>query len=424
MIKEYFTNQKEESSIKIEDSKIKSYKNTNITEKSVRVFDVVTMSPSSKEKEKKVFALAAAKGNVPDCELENKAIDLLSMNMPYDYELEKNLKAEFIKEKLNIENLESFTNKALKDLKSISKNFVLSGSSSIDKSKIKLRNNLDLDLSKQLTMISLSLSMKLKGSGNIMDSYTGISGFDITDEEYQDFMKDSEFMAKACLSKEVKLKSKPYKILFQSELILGKLDEDINGVEYEEKTSLLTGKLNKQIFNENINIVELRVNDDTTTFYPFDHEGIVNTYGHNIVKNGVLKTILYNKKYAKKYGKVSTGNGFRNYNSNPYITNTGLNFGYDVSHRNCTDLISDDIVIIPFISSGGDYLPNGNYSLPVQMAFVFENGKFIGKAPQFTLTGNYLKSLNKDFIALGNNDIMKNLLCKTMLMCYGKVNVQ
>ena len=115
MIKEYFKDQTIESAIKIKESKIHSFRNKNLTEKSVRVFD----------KDKKILALAAAKGNIPDTELENKAIDLLSLNMPYDYEHEKNFKAEFTKDILSITDLEGFTEKVLKDLSDVSKNYVL-----------------------------------------------------------------------------------------------------------------------------------------------------------------------------------------------------------------------------------------------------------------------------------------------------------
>ena len=262
--------------------------------------------------------------------------------------------------------------------------------------------------------------MLLKGSGNIMDSSTGISGFDITDEKYNDFLKDSDFLAKAGMAEEAKLENKQYKVLFNEEL-LDAFIGDINGIKYEEKSSILAGKQGEQIFHESINIYESRVNDDLAAFVPFDHEGIITVNDQIIVQNGVLKTILYDKKHAKKYGKEVTGNGYRNYNTNPGISLCSFSFKGDFTL--CSDLISDDIVIVPYISSGGDFLPNGNYSLPVQTAFVFKNGKFIGKAPQITLTGNYLESMHKDFVSFGKNDLLKNALGKTLILCHAMVNV-
>jgi PmbA protein len=412
MIKEYFSYKTVDSTILIEDSQIKSYKNQNITDKSVRVFD----------EKKMIFAMSAAKGNVPDAELENKAIDLLSLNMPYDFEHERELTATFTKDKLSITDLEGFTQKILSDLSDVSKHFVLSGRSMIRKSELNLKNNLNLDLHCQKQSIGSSLSMKLKGSGNIMDSQAWIRGFDISDEVYADFLKDTDFLARACLADEVKLENKRYKVLCPDYLLLGKFMDDISGVEYEEKTSLLSGKLSEQIFHESVDIYECRVDDEQASFTPFDHDGIITVRDQALVKNGVLKTIVYDKKRAKKYGKEATGNGYRQYNStrtNIYLV--GLKFKGELSL--CSDLISDDVVIIPYISSGGDFLPNGNFSLPTQMAFVFQNGKFIGKAPQITLTGNYLECMNKDFIAIGKNDILKNALPNSLIMTSATINV-
>jgi PmbA protein len=411
MIKEYFKLQTIESAIMIEDSQIKSYKNQNLTEKSVRVFDP----------DRKMLALAAAKGNVPDTELENKAIDLLSLNMPYDYEHEQNHTAEFTKDILNITDLAGFTEKVLQDLSDISKNYVLSGKSSISQKFTTLRNNLNLDLSRKVSLLSCYLSMKLKGGGNIMDAGTGISGFEITEEKYNDFLRDSDFIASATMSDEVNLENKQYKVLCGQGTLLNKFRQDINAVAYEEKSSLLADKLGQRIFHESVNINESRINDDTETFIPFDHEGIITTNDQIIVTNGILQTIVYDKKRAKKYGHTATGNGYRSYNTNPGINLCTLLFPGDFPL--CSDLIADDIVIVPFISSGGDFLPNGNFSLPVQMAFVFKNGKFIGKAPQITLTGNYLESMNSDFVAIGRNDILKNTLEKNLILTRTMVNV-
>ena len=45
--------------------------------------------------------------------------------------------------------------------------------------------------------------MKLKGSGNIADTWTNMSCFDLTDKIYNGFLKDTEFMAKVCMSSDI-----------------------------------------------------------------------------------------------------------------------------------------------------------------------------------------------------------------------------
>jgi len=407
MIKEYYTENKQETSIQIENSKILAIKNKNITQKSVRVFD----------EEKKILALAPAVGDVPDDELEKKAIDMLSLNISYDYELEKETKGDFVKNNMSIKSiqeLEIFTKNVMNDLKDISKDFVINGMVSSNTEKQSIKNSFDLNLSLQKTSIKCSFSLKKKGSGNIMDGFTGFYGYDITENKYKSFLKDTEFIAGACSSDIVSLENKSYKILSNKDEILRKLYSDIKGIEYEEKTSLIAGKLNEKIANESFCINECYDYENLGTYIPFDDEGIVREKELVLIENGILKNVLYDKKQAKKYGKVSTGNGFRSYNTHPSIASRKWRvLGVE---KKVTDLLIDDTVIIPFISSGGDFLPNGNFTLPVQLAFVFKNGKFVGRAPQITMIGNYLDCLNKDFLALGKNDFLTELMDETLIL--------
>jgi PmbA protein len=403
MIKEYFSVRSEETIVKIEDSQIKMVNNKNIVRKSVRVFD----------EDKKILALAAAVGNIPDAELEEKAKSLLSLNMPYNYELEKDTQGKFVKDKCNV-NPETLATEALKDLKEYTKDFVFDGNSATYKVTNTLRNSLGLDLSLTRGMLRLGFTIRQKGSGNIMDTGNGFGYFDLTDERYQQFLKNTDFVCKACQSEKVALENKPYKVLMNYSYLLRKFLTDITAIPYEEKSSLLAGKLGTQVFHESVNINDCYDIDDLVVYIPYDHEGIVAKAELPVIENGVLKNILYDKKTAQKYGKTTTGNGFRNYNSNPAVYNKNLVFKN--VERLTSELIADEYVIVPYISSGGDFLPNGNYSLPIQMGFVFKNGKFIGKTPQLTITGNYVDSLSKDLIGLSKNDVFKELLEETLVL--------
>jgi len=397
MIREYFTSHDVATTLIIKDGKIKAVKNKNITQKSIRVFD----------EQNHIFALAAGIGNISDAELEAKAVELLSLNTPYAYELEKDNQAEFIKDKLNITDLEAFTQKFLDDLKNICDDFVLGGKSTISTTTNTIKNDLNLRLFRRKSVIRCGISLKQKGSGNISDASTGISGFDVSPQQYDDVLKTTDLICKTCRSDVVPLTNGQYKVLFQNEQILQKFERDICGEPYETKSSLLAGRLGEQIFHESISIYDSHDNEEYETFIPFDHEGIIRYCDLPIVEKGVLKTILYDKKTAQKYGKATTGNGFRNYNSNVFTLPSKLIFPNPT--LTASEIIANDTVILPLIAWGGDTLPNGNYSLPVQLALVFKNGVFVGKAPQMTITGNYIDSLNKDFVAIGKNDILMGI---------------
>ena len=413
MIKELFINESENLTVKVVDGKIDALRTQKLTEKAVRVFD----------EEKKILALSAGIGDIDEKELEEKAKSLLTLGMSYDYNLERDKKADFTKayESYTLESIEDKAEKVLSDLNQITDKFVFNGNISAETYKNTLQNSLGLDLKKHRKEISIGLMMKMKGSGNIMDAYTGYGAFKIEDKDYTQFLKDTELISKACLSEPVSLENKKYKILFQTGQLLSKFTNDIISSSYEEKSSLLSGRLNEKIFHESVNIKELYDSDELLSFSPFDHEGIIREKELDLVKDGVLKTIIYDKKKAAKYGKKTTGNGFRSYNSHPAPSLRAYDLYGDLEMS--SKLIADDIVILPFLCSGGDFLPNGNFSLPVQLAFVFKNGKFIGKAPQITLTGNYLESFNKDFIAIAKNDLIPEVLSKKLVFAYANVSL-
>jgi PmbA protein len=413
MIKELFINETENLTVKVVDGKIDALRTQKLTEKAVRVFD----------EENKLLALSAGIGEIDEKELEEKAKSLLSLGMSYNYDLEKDKQAEFSKvyESYTLESLEEKAKTVLNDLNQITDKFVFNGTISAESLKNTLQNSLGLNLKRHRSNLEFGFMMKMKGSGNILDAFTGYGAFKFDDKKYAQFLKDTDFIAKACLSEPVSLENKSYKVLFQSGQLLSKFTSDINSCQYEEKSSLFSDRLNEKIFHESVSIKEVYDNDELHCFMPYDYEGIIKEADLDLVKNGVLKTIIYDKKRASKYGKQTTGNGFRAYNSHPGPSLRAIDLYGDMELS--SNLIADDIVILPFLSSGGDFLPNGNFSMPTQLAFVFKNGKFIGKAPQITITGNYLDSFNKDFIAIAKNDLIPEVLSKKLIYTNCKVNL-
>lgn len=73
------------------------------------------------------------------------------------------------------------------------------------------------------------------------------------------------------------------------------------------KTTLLAGKEGEKIASDIFTICDDPFHPNKYGCCPFDGEGVA-VYKKNVVENGVLKTLLYNRMYAKKFGKETTGN--------------------------------------------------------------------------------------------------------------------
>ena len=49
-------------------------------------------------------------------------------------------------------------------------------------------------------------------------------------------------------------------------------------------------------------------------------------------------------------------------------------------------------------ASGGDYTPSGHYATPVQMAYLVENGKVVGRLPELNISGDFFTILGENYL--------------------------
>lgn len=54
----------------------------------------------------------------------------------------------------------------------------------------------------------------------------------------------------------------------------------------------------------------------------------------------------------------------------------------------------------------GDYTPQGDFAIPVQMTYLVKNGCFVGKPPPLQLNSTFLAIFGKDFIGVSKNPIV------------------
>lgn len=68
------------------------------------------------------------------------------------------------------------------------------------------------------------------------------------------------------------------------------------------------------------------------------------------------------------------------------------------------------------IASGGDMTPEGHYATPVQMAYLVEKGKLVGRLPELNISGNFFELLGKDYLGTvhGTPQLKSTLSAVTM----------
>lgn len=59
-----------------------------------------------------------------------------------------------------------------------------------------------------------------------------------------------------------------------------------------------------------------------------------------------------------------------------------------------------------FVCSGGDWTNEGDYATPVQLAYLMQGGKLIGRLPEFAVSGNVFDLFGKDFVGVSADRYM------------------
>ena len=157
------------------------------------------------------------------------------------------------------------------------------------------------------------------------------------------------------------------------------------------KTSLLAGKEGEVVASEKFTLVDDPFHPDKLGHCPFDGEGVA-TYTKNVVENGVLKTLLYNRMYAKLMGKETTGNARDAKNIGP----TGLYLAAgDLSEEALLERLGNGLYITSLQGlHAGANTQSGDFSLQAK-GFLVENGKKTRPVKNFTIADNFFNLIKK-----------------------------
>lgn len=253
---------------------------------------------------------------------------------------------------------------------------------------------------------------KDKKSANIMDGSISISGDCFVGE---DFFKDVKLKLDCFLNVLPHVKGDKVKVIAGVEVMFYILQHFVADV-YCNNASLLNGKSGTKVFSEKLSAMCDRTPEKTLLTPFYDTEGVVNEdYKAYLVKNGVMERLLTTKYTSDKYGVENIGNAGAEYAGAPSVSAIG--FDIERTADSLEELIGEDEAIYLDITSGGDMTPDGNISLPVQLAFLYKGGKIVGRLPEFSLCGNMFDIFGKDYTgATSLGSIFKSLYRDTVIV--------
>lgn len=390
MVKEYYSIKSEQKSINISASQIDSLRNKDVQRGSVRIFN-----------NGKIGISASASG-ADFAKLEASAIENLKLETVSGYDLPENsvLEREFEHKSYDDSELIGIADRVLNKLRYDHPEFVFSGNVSFESYEKSLKNSAGTDLKLRNGYLDVSIIFKSKKSAGIMDGYFG--------NLYQGDMDFDEFCSVAddILSNydnELDIEEGKIDVVFQGfqgTIMYPFFYKHLNGELIEKGASYFSS--GRSGFCENFSLYD--VNDMSLSPSPFDADGLIRKDPKlSVIDRGRLVAPLFDIRKAVKYGKKPTGTSVRSYNGATHIAPNFL-------MTNTTDIKLKDFekALLVIMTSGGDFQDDGSLSMPVQLAYIVENGKIKGKAPQLILHNTIENIFGLDYIGTLNDRMYEN----------------
>jgi PmbA protein len=167
--------------------------------------------------------------------------------------------------------------------------------------------------------------------------------------------------------------------------------------------SLLKGREGEMIAADCVSIIDDPHMAEGAASRPFDGEGVP-TYKKEVVKAGVLTTLLHNMMTAHKQGVATTGNASRASYSSP-VGVSPSNFYIAPGEKDLNSLMKEMgegllITSLQGLHAGANAI-SGDFSLSARGYFV-KDGARAGAVRQITVAGNFFQLL-KDIAAVGSD---------------------
>ena len=384
MQKEFITIREKETAVKIQNTKIDAIRTKDIVKKGVRVY-----------KDGKI-GISGAVGNISDKDLVDNAIENLSANISYPYDLSADLKdhRDYSKEKISSNELMELADEILEKLRKEYSDFDFSERINTKEISCTMKNTQGLDLEYKDAYMSLGLILKEKKSANVFDGFLQYYGRSFDLDKFWEF--NEELLA--AYRKKVSLPEGERLPVFMLEFyeLENFLSRSLNGELYATGSSLFSNKIGEQLFNEKITIQQNR--DPQHMPQPFfDMEGVVlKGDAYYLIEKGKLVNVYTDKRTAHTYNLPHTGAASGAYDGIPTLSRAPLRFVVDSDDIKAA--LDGQMAILVAVSSGGDFTSDGSFAAPVQVGFLFDGQRILGKLPEFTMRSHLYKLLGEDYI--------------------------
>ena len=388
MEKEFLIKTSHSVTLNVTGGKIDSFREQEETTGTVRVY------------ENGCIGVAGCLGTPDEKALTEKATEALSLNIPYPCKLEGATEQEDLHEEeiIPVPALIPTMQAFLDRLGKACPRFAFSNKISLNYTKTEYRNSLGRHLTSSGREISVQLLAQNRGSGNLFDTalmYEGNS-FD-ADALLSQFQNEYD-----AYYKPADVEPGRYPVVMDTSEAFGTFLRHFIAEMYVSGASLLSGRLGQKAFSEKLSLRS----DMNSATHPgacfFDDEGcIAPDFRPTLIDKGTLTGLITTKKSSDKFGLSNLGTASAAYDGVPGL---GFNRFYaDPTAKTLSELVPGKAIYV-VMASGGDTTPDGHFATPVQMSYLLENGKLVGRLPELNISGSFYDLLGKDYIGAVRGD--------------------
>jgi len=407
VIKEKYTNRVKEISVNIVQTDIDSVRKKDILKTGLRVYD------------KGYIGVAGAMGKADEEDLERRAIDNLSLKIPYPCEPSENLKMhlDYREDIFSDEEFVREADEVLKVLRDEFSDFTFSNKMYLFEMETGLTNDLGLDLLHRDRLLTVEFVIKEKASANVFDAFAIYATRQYNREELLNIIREelTAYRNPVKLPEEGKL---PVVFMDFDMVPVSKLIDELNGYKLGTGASLFKDFIGEKKFNENFTFYQSAEKEDLRFIEFFDAEGVVNEgFKYALIENGRIMSPYTDKKTAHKFNLPLTGSAVGEYDKVPSLS--PRYFKVKSSDKTLKELLNGEMAVAVVIASGGDFTAEGVFGTPVQLAFLTDGERLIGRLPELKLSGELYSMFGEDFIGKSKD---KAFLGQQALALYLNVN--
>lgn len=362
------------------------------------------------------IGVAGALGEPDESELTRQAEEALSLGIPYvcaldgPLEREERHAAEILPEK----ELAPVMQALLDQIGQACPRFAISNKITLSHDFTEYRNSKGRHLLSDERALSIALLFQARGSGNLMDCF-----FEHTGRSF-----DPAAVVARCKElhdayfNPVDVEEGEWPVVFAPVDLLVTFLRNFVGEMYASGASLVSGKMGEKLFSDKLTLSMDRNPATCPGVSFFDAEGyIAPDYRAPIIDHGVLSGMAVSKNTAAHFGLPVSGAADAAYDGVPGYGLTGLYAAPTAD--SLAQLVPGKAIFVGMVS-GGDTTPDGHFATPVQLAYLMENGRLVGRLPELTVSGDFFSLLGENYLGAAPGGAMESPVLCAMKMKVSK----